>query len=383
METAEKSARPTIAIRSPETVKKTGSPTLPDKYKEDLTMKKKLLSTLLASAMVVSLAACGAVDESTADSSDSSSDSSSGSSSYTIAVVPKTTSLSWYERMEEGVQEYAEENNIDAFFTGPSEADGALQAQYIEDLISQGVDAICVVPLSTESLEPVLEKAREAGIVVITHEGAGMENIDYDLEAFNNAAYGERLMEALGEATGGEGEYIQIVSGLTSASHIEWTTAAQEYAAENYPDLTMYGDLIESKDDQSTAYEKVKEALTANPNINAIMGCSMTDASGAALAVEELGLAGQVKIVGTGLVSNAGDYVTSGTIDMITFWDPALAGKALIELAVKVLDDEEITDGIDLGVEGYTEMSLEGNVLQGQAWIEVTSDNVDDPAYDF
>ena len=141
METAEKSARPTIAIRNLETAKKPCSPTLPDKYKEDLTMKKRLLSILLASAMVVSLAACGAVDESTTDSSDSSSDSSS----YTIAVVPKTTSLSWYERMEEGVQEYAGENNIDAFFTGPSEADGALQAQYIEDLISQGVDAICVV----------------------------------------------------------------------------------------------------------------------------------------------------------------------------------------------------------------------------------------------
>lgn len=346
-------------------------------------MKKRLLSLLFASALIFSLTACGAVDNSTADTSDSSSESSSDDGSYTIAVVPKTTALSWYERMEEGVQEYAQENNIDAFFTGPSEADGALQAQCIEDLISQGVDAICVVPLSTESLEPVLKKAREAGIVVITHEGAGMENIDYDLEAFNNVEYGECLMEALGQATGGEGEYIQLVSGLTSASHIEWTTAAQEYAAENYPDLTMYGDLIESKDDQSIAYEKVKEALTANPDINAIMGCSMTDASGAALAVEELGLAGQVKIVGTGLVSNAGNYVTNGTIDMVTFWDPALAGKALIEIAVKQLDGEEITDGTDLGVEGYNNVTLDGNVLQGQAWIEVTSENVDDPAYDF
>ncbi|MCU6746212.1 autoinducer 2 ABC transporter substrate-binding protein [Faecalicatena acetigenes] len=347
-------------------------------------MKKKLLSLFLVSVMAFSLVACGTIDNQTADTS--SSEKSSGgsdSSSYTIAVVPKTTSLSWYERMEEGVQEYAKENNVDAFFTGPSEADGALQAQYIEDLISQGVDAICVVPLSTESLEPVLKKAREAGIVVITHEGAGMENIDYDLEAFSNVEYGERLMEVLGEAVGGEGEYIQIVSGLTSASHIEWTAAAQEYAAENYPNLTMYGDLIESNDDQSTAYEKVVEALTANPNINAIMGCSMTDASGAALAVEELGLTGQVKIVGTGLVSNAGDYVRNGTIDMATFWDPALAGEALIEMAVMTLNGEQLAEGADLGVDGYTKMTLEGNVLQGQAWIEVTEDNVDDPAYDF
>ena len=105
--------------------------------------------------------------------------------------------------MEEGVDEYAKDNGVDAFFTGPSEADGALQAQCIEDLISQGVDAICVVPFSTESLEPVLKKARDQGIVVITHEAPGMTNADYDIEAFNNDEYGNHLMEALGDSCQG------------------------------------------------------------------------------------------------------------------------------------------------------------------------------------
>lgn len=43
------------------------------------------------------------------------------------------------------------------------------------------MDAICVVPFSTESLEPVLKKARDQGIVVITHEAPGMTNADYDI----------------------------------------------------------------------------------------------------------------------------------------------------------------------------------------------------------
>lgn len=302
---------------------------------------------------------------------------------YTIAVVPKLTALAWYERMEEGVDEYAQETGTDAFFTGPSEADGALQAQCIEDLISQGVDAICVVPFSTESLEPVLKKAREQGIVVITHEAPGMTNVDYDIEAFNNDEYGAHLMEALAEACGGTGEYIQTVGALTSASHMEWVAAAEALQTEKYPDMSRYGDLIETSDDQDTAYNKVKEVLTANPNIVGIQGSAMPDISGAALAVEEMGLSGQIKLVGTALISNAGKYVEDGTIDMISFWDPALAGKAMIETAVKVLNGEEITDGIDLGVEGYNEMTLDGNVLVGSAWIDVTAENVDDPALDF
>lgn len=358
-------------------------------------MKKKVLSVLLCAAMTASLlVGCGVskVEEAPAAEPAAAEASAEGagdaaasgdSSGYKIAVVPKLTSIAWFQRMEVGVKEYAAETGVDAFYTGPSEGDGALQAQAIEDLISQGVDAICVVPFSTEALEPVLKKAREAGIVVITHEASGMTNMDYDIEAFNNEDYGKHFMECLGEATGGEGEYIFEVGSLTSESHNQWVDAAKELQEEKFPNMTQYGDKIETADDQSKSYDKVKEVLTANPNIAAIQGSAMPDVAGAALAVEELGLQGKVKIAGTSLVSVSGEFVRNGTIDMISFWDPALAGKAMIQLAIKVLDGETIESGCNLEVEGYDNLTLEGNVLYGQAWIDVTKDNVDDPAYDF
>lgn len=364
-------------------------------------MKRKLISVLLCMAMTVSLAACGSVDKSagatestdnssqatTTESTDSTEASTStattGDTNYKIAVVPKLTSIAWFQRMEAGVKEYASETGVDAFYTGPSEGDGALQAQVIEDLISQGVDAICVVPFSTESLEPVLKKARDAGIVVISHEASSMENVDYDIEAFDNAAYGEHFMKTLGDATGGKGEYLFEVGSLTSESHNQWVDAAKAYQETNFPGMKQYGDKIETADDQSKSYDKVKEALTANPNIAAIQGSAMPDVAGAALAVEELGLAGKVKIAGTSLVSVSGKYVKDGTIEMISFWDPALAGKAMIQLALKVLNKEKVDNGLDLGVDGYNSLTLDGKVLKGQAWIDVTKDNVDDPAYNF
>lgn len=302
---------------------------------------------------------------------------------YTIAVVPKMTSIAWFQRMEVGVNEYKEATGIDAFYTGPSEGDGALQAAVIEDLISQDVDAICVVPFSTEALEPVLKKAREAGIVVITHEAAGMTNIDYDIEAFNNEEYGRHFMKRIGEVTGGKGEYLLEVGALTSASHNQWVDASKAYQEANFPDMKQYGDKIETKDDMSVSYEKIKEALTANPSIAAIQGSAMADVAGAAQAVEELGLAGKVKIIGTSLVSVSGKYVKEGTIDMISFWDPALAGQAMIALAQKVLNKEDVATGLNLGITGYENLTLTDKVFEGQAWIDVTKDNVDDPAYNF
>ncbi|WP_291636077.1 substrate-binding domain-containing protein, partial [Clostridium sp.] len=232
-------------------------------------------------------------------------------------------------------------------------------------------------------LEPVLKKAREAGIVVITQEASSMKNYDYDLEAFSNAAYGAHFMDKLGELTGGEGEYIFEVGSLTTASHNQWVDAAKKLQEEKYPNMKQYGDKIETADNLNTSYNKVKEVLTANPNIKAIQGSAMSDIAGAALAVEELGLQGKIAICGTSLVSVAGKYIKDGTITMASFWDPALAGKAMIELAIKVLNKEPIQNGLNLNVPGYENLTLTNGVLSGQAWIDITKENVDDPAINF
>ena len=63
---------------------------------------------------------------------------------------------------------------------------------------------------------------------------------------------------------------------------------------------------------------------------------------------------------------------------MIGFWDPKLAGKAMVEIAVRLLNGETIEDGADLGVEGYNSVSVEGDVIFGAAWVDVTKENMDD-----
>ncbi len=45
-----------------------------------------------------------------------------------------------------GVDRAAGELSVNAYQTGPAEADPAAQVKIVEDLISKGVDAIAVVP---------------------------------------------------------------------------------------------------------------------------------------------------------------------------------------------------------------------------------------------
>ena len=337
---------------------------------------KRFVAKILCACFVASFLLCGSIAPVAAEEA-------KDNSEITIATVFKVEGIAWYERKKVGIEQFAEDTGVDAFLVGPTEADATLQTQMVEDLIAQGVDAICIVPVSTEALEPVLKKARDAGIVVIAHEGEGMVNVDYDLEAFKNEDYGAHFMMKLGELCGGEGEYVASVGSLTAKSHNQWVDASIAYQEENFPNMSFYGDRIESAEDQEVTYEKTKEVLKANPNLAGYQGSGMSEVAGAALAVEEAGLSGKVHIVGTSLVSVSGKFVREGTIDMISFWDPAVAGYVMNTIALKVLNGEEITDGIDLGQEGYENCSLEGNVIKGSAWIDITSENVDDPQYDF
>jgi simple sugar transport system substrate-binding protein len=296
----------------------------------------------------------------------------------TIATVVKIAGIQWFNRMEEGVNQFAADTGANAFQVGPAQADPQQQAALIEDMIAQGVDALAVVPMSPEALEPVLGRAMEAGIVVITHEAASQQNTMYDIEAFVNEDFGANLMEQMATCMGGEGEYAVFVGSLTSQTHNQWVDGAIAHQQANYPGMTLVGDKNETFDDAQTAYERAQEVLRAFPNVKGMQGSASTDVAGIGLAVEERGMEDATCVFGTSLPSIASQYLETGAVDGIGFWDPAVAGYAMNKLAQMVMNGEEITDGMDLGLSGYENITLVGKVIYGQAWVNVDAANMAD-----
>ncbi|MDI3548827.1 MAG: simple sugar transport system substrate-binding protein [Halanaerobiales bacterium] len=298
---------------------------------------------------------------------------------WKIATVVKDSTNPWFIRMEEGVKEFAADTGINAFQKGPNKCDVALQVQVIEDLIAQGVDALCVVPISPPALEPVLKKAMDKGIVVVTHEASNQRNTYYDIEAFDNNAYGAFIMDNLAKAMNYEGKYVTMVAYLTSRTHNEWAEAGIARQKEKYPNMELIPEeKVESEDNQETAYERAKELMKKYPDLKGIMGTSSNDAPGAAKAIEEMGKKGKVFTAGSSIVPVAEKFLENGTLDTITFWDPAKAAYAMNVLAKMILEgrEDEIKTGLNLGVEGYENMTLKGKVLVGSGWIAVTKENM-------
>ena len=232
---------------------------------------KKILALLLALSMLLCLAACAGTT--TAKTEETKTETAKSDKDYEIVVVPKDASNPWFVRMDTGVKEYAAETGLNVYQKGTDVIDATKQAQLVQDLIAQGVDAICVVPVDPESLEPVLKQAKEAGIVVIAHEGASLTNVDYDIEAFSNSGYGAFIMDNLAEAMGEEGLYTTMVADVTNASHNEWADAAVAHQKEKYPNMT----LLEEEPKPVLTMEKSRESnptTTATPPTTLRRNCS-------------------------------------------------------------------------------------------------------------
>lgn len=275
-----------------------------------------------------------------------------------IATVVKISGIPWFDRLETGVKKFQAANaDVVATQYGPATADSAQQLQIVQDLVAKGVDALAVVPMDPAVLEGTLKRAMDRGTVVVTHEADNQVNTMADIEAFDNTFYGASLNERLAQCMGKKGKWTTFVGSLGSRTHMQWVGGGEENA-KKYPDMKLVDPNNESFDDANGTYDKAKEILRKHPDIAGFQTSAGNDVLGVGRAIEEAGLAGKVCLVGTGLPNPSAQYLESGAITAIGYWDPQKAGMAMNAVAKLLLKKTELKTGMDLGVEGYNKVTV-------------------------
>src|SRR5215813_8413692 len=298
-----------------------------------------------------------------------------------IVTVVKRTGIAWFERMEEGIRQFAAQNGVDATMIGADDADPQKQVDIIRKLIGEKPDAITVVPNSPEALEEVLKQARAAGIKVVTHEAGNQVNTDVDIEAFDNLAFGAHLMDELASCMGGSGKYVAFVGHTTARSHMRWATAAYDRARLTYPKIERISAPVETGEDLETAYQQAKKLLATNPDLKGFEGSSVVDVAGIGRAVREARLQSKTCVMGTSLPSVAGEFLNDAAVDKIFLWDPVIAGEAQDKLALMLIKGQHVGAGLDLGLPGYRNLRrITGTPhgLAGSGWIAIDKTNLND-----
>ncbi len=295
----------------------------------------------------------------------------------TMGIVVKIGGIPWFNAMEMGIKEQGEKLGVDATMIGPTSADPALQVRAIEDLIAKGVNVIGVVPNDEKALEPVLEKARAAGIKVVAHEGPGIVAKDWDFELASAKGFGETHAKLLAEKCGGKGPYAVYVGSLTVPLHNAWADAAIAYLAANHPDMKPIGDrygVAESVDDSR---KTALDILSAHPDLVGFLAFGSQGPIGAGRAIEERKLVGKVFVLGPFSPGQGQKLVKAGAITGGFMWNPAEAGRVFVTVGKMLADGVEIKDGTDIPGLGVVHPDAATHNIITDNLIAINADTVD------
>ena len=295
-----------------------------------------------------------------------------------IGVVVKIGGIPWFNAMDAGIKKKAAELGVKAFMVGPTSADPALQVRAIEDLIAQKVDVIGVVPNDAQALEPVLERARAAGIKIITHELPNQKNADYDFELASTKGFGEAYGKSLVQATGGKGEYAVFVGGLTVPLHNAWADAAIAYIKANAPDMKQVGDRYGVAENVDQSRSTALDLMRAHPDLKGILAFGSQGPIGAARAVAEKHMDGKIVVMGPFSPGQGRKLVHDGVLTGGYMWNPEVAGEVFVTLGTMVAKGEPIKDGTT--VPGLGTVHPVGHNLIVDELVDLNKNTVDDLA---
>lgn len=327
---------------------------------------KKALALFLALAMALMLAACGggtsssAAPESTAPAESTASESEAASEAdgsstpaasgdrVSVAFVVKSLSDQFYILMKAGAEQAAADlGNVDLTFVAPnSESDVQGQVDMIQNLVGQGVDAICVAPSSDDAVQPVLQQAHDAGIKVLAVDTDTSFAEKLTFIGTGNAAAaklgGEYVVEKLGE-----GKKAIILRGrLGDQNHDEreagWVEGLE---AGGYEILE-----IQAADSEAEKGMNVTQnLLTKYDQIDVICTTADSMAQGAQRAVEAAGMQDSIQVIGFDGTVPVVEQTIEGLYLGSVAQDPFNMGVVGVEEAVKAAQGETIEERIDTG----------------------------------
>lgn len=205
--------------------------------------RKRAGLVAVGAVMTLGLAACAAeAEEPTTTETESTETTESTDAAGTCGPLDIGVTVynmsSFITQGQEGMEAFAAVNDITLLWNSADD-DVATQAAQMDTLINQGVDAIIIIPVLADSLQPQLQAAADAGIPVIA-VNTTLSNTDLVTSAVlpDDVAAGEQEMRQMAEALGGEGNIVVLQGPLGSSPELDRTEGINNVLAE-YPNIEV------------------------------------------------------------------------------------------------------------------------------------------------
>lgn len=260
-----------------------------------------------------------------------------------VAFIPQLIGIPYFTAMEEGGKKAADEFGMEFIYSGSVEVSAPEQSKIMDSLIRQKVDAICVSVLDSSSINPMIKKAKEAGLHPFTSDSdsPSSEREVYVAQAMDKDL-GYTLIDRLAEQLGGKGE-IGIVSGDSTATNLNtWIEYMEERLEEKYPDINVLDIRYATTSEESL--RQAQELMTKNPNISGLIAVASVNIPGVAQAVEQAGKAGKVAVIGYGSPQTVKPYMESGVMKESILWNAFDLGYLTVWAGLQLIEGNEFKE---------------------------------------
>ena len=299
-------------------------------------MKKRLLATLLAGTMLLTMTACG--DTTDAPAKDAADTGDTAASQHTVAVILKTLNSEYWNAVAAGIRQAESDLGCKVLLQGPpSESAYDEQLNEIETVLSAGeAEALVLAPLQPDSAATAVENA-EIPILAVDTTFTSDKLLSYiGISNEDAAAAGGKYVA---EQLGGKGNVI-ILAGVqgdtTSEDRVKgWTKGLEENGC-TVLDM-QYTDAV-----ADTAVTRIEGLMQQYPDqIDAVVCHSDDVAMGASTAITSAGKQDSIKICGFGGISGA-KPVKEGALSATVDIGPYTMGYNCVARALDAIEGKEI-----------------------------------------
>ena len=309
----------------------------------------KIMLVLLAAIMIIALAGCKTTEEEAGE--------------IYIPVISKGFQHQFWQAVRLGAEQAAEDYDVTITFEGPeSEAQVDKQVEMMQTALDKNPAAICLAAVDSKALIPQLEAAQEAGIPVLGFDSGVDSDILVTTATTDNIAAAALAADKMAELIGGEGKVAVIVHDQTSRTGIDRRDGFVNRMDSEYPNIEIV-DIQYGGGDHLKSTDIAKAVIQANPDLKGYFGANEGSIIGVLNAVSELGIEGQIVVIGYDSGKQQMDAIRSGTEAGAITQDPIGIGYKCVEAAVKVINGESVPLIIDTGFHWYDASNIDDDTI--------------------
>ncbi|MDD3403728.1 MAG: substrate-binding domain-containing protein [Hespellia sp.] len=326
-------------------------------------MRKRVLAIILATVLCFAFSGCGntAQTDGAADGSKTDSEETTKQSGEEITIGFSNFSFTieyqakLKDKLEAAVQ--AKWGDSAKVVSTDAELDTSKQIADVENLISQGVDAIVLVPLDAEQLIPAIQACVDAGIPCFEVCLQCNDDIRTSFVGSNDVTSGEMAMEYMAEKLDYKGNIVLLDGIAGMDSNIKRMDGARA-VIEKYPEMNIVTEKLcnGSRDEAMQAMENIIQSGKA---VDGVFTICDEEALGALAAIEGTDLEGEILITGIDGDADVLEGIKNGSILCTSFQDAGLQATTVVDAIDNYLNGKDIEKAYDVPYQLVTEENID------------------------